>query len=107
MALPYTDFSIIVKPGTMFATIEDVINQFKIDCVSTEISEIIEFNETSLAEGKMTLNTSLLSSGQGLQVERTWIDAEAKARCWELDKNSKQKIEKVTRLAGWYVPFKI
>jgi len=98
-------FSIFVKRGETFATAEDVMNQFKTDCVSDEISEIIEFNETLLAEGKMTETVSLIDGG--IQIERTYIDMADVIRTWELDKNSKQKINKVTRLAGWEVPFKI
>ena len=98
-------FSIFVKRGATFATAEDVMNQFKADCVSDEISEIMEFNETLLAEGKMTEIVSLIDGG--IQIERTYIDMADVTRVWELDKNSKQKINKVTRLAGWEVPFKI
>ena len=98
-------FSIFVKRGATFATAEDVMNQFKADCVSDEISEIMEFNETLLAEGKMTETVSLIDGG--VQIERTYTDMADVTRVWELDKNSKQKINKVTRLAGWEVPFKI
>jgi hypothetical protein len=98
-------FSIFVKPGATFATTEDAINQFKTDCVSDEISEIIEFNETLLAEGKMTETVSLIDGG--VQIERTYIDEADVIRTWELDKNSKREINKTTRLAGWDVPFKI
>lgn len=98
-------FSIFVKRGATFTTAEDVMNQFKTDCVSDEISEIMEFNETLLAEGKMTEIVSLIDGG--IQIERTYIDMADVTRVWELDKNSKQKINKVTRLAGWEVPFKI
>tara|TARA_R110002051_G_scaffold323666_1_gene418027 strand:- start:427 stop:744 length:318 start_codon:yes stop_codon:yes gene_type:complete len=98
-------FSIFVKRGATFTTAEDVMNQFKTDCVSDEISEIIEFNETLLAEGKMTETVSLIDGG--IQIERTYTDMADVIRTWELDKNSKQKINKVTQLAGWEVPFKI
>ena len=98
-------FSIFVKRGATFTTAEDVMNQFKTDCVSDEISEIIEFNETLLAEGKMTETVSLIDGG--IQIERTYTDMADVIRTWELDKNSKQKINKVTQLAGWHVPFKI
>ena len=98
-------FSIFVKRGATFATAEDVMNQFKADCVSDEISEIIEFNETLLAEGKMTETVSLIDGG--IQIERTYIDMADVIRTWELDNNSKRKINKVTQLAGWEVPFKI
>ena len=98
-------FSIFVKRGATFATAEDVLNEFKTDCVSDEFSEIMEFNETLLAEGKMTEIVSLIDGG--IQIERTYIDMADVIRTWELDKNSKQKINKVTRLAGWEVPFKI
>ena len=137
-----TLLTVLIKIGAEFTTSEDVINQFKVDCVLDEISEIIEFNETSLAEGKMTQNVflvdisgaksaiwnhpirpwiapeteSIITSTKpanrikvpaGVQIEREWTDAEAELHSWELDKNSKDKIEKVTKLAGWYVPFKI
>ena len=98
-------FSIFVKRGATFATAEDVMNQFKTDCVSDEISEIMEFNETLLAEDKMTETVSLIDSG--IEIERTYIDEADVIRTWELDKNSKRKINKVTQLAGWQVPFKI
>jgi len=98
-------FSIFVKRGATFTTAEDVMNQFKTDCVSDEISEIMEFNETLLAEGKMTETVSLIDGG--VQIERTYTDMADVTRVWELDKNSKQKINKVTQLAGWEVPFKI
>jgi hypothetical protein len=117
-------FSIFVKRGATFATAEDVMNQFKTDCVSDEISEIIEFNETLLAEGKMTETVSLIDEvgnkirpwlapenrvrvPAGVQIERTYTDVEDVTRAWELDNNSKRKINKVTQLAGWHVPFKI
>lgn len=117
-------FSIFVKRGETFATAEDVMNQFKTDCVSDEISEIIEFNETLLAEGKMTETVSLIDEvgnkirpwlapenrvrvPAGIEIERTYTDMADVIRTWELDKNSKQKINKVTQLAGWHVPFKI
>jgi hypothetical protein len=119
-----TLLTVLIKIGAEFTTSEDVINQFKVDCVLDEISEIMEFNETSLAEGKMTQKVFLVNiSGYkmrpwitpenrirvpaGVQIEREWSDAEAELHSWELDKNSKDKIEKVTKLAGWYVPFKI
>jgi hypothetical protein len=117
-------FSIFVKRGATFTTAEDVMNQFKTDCVSDEISEIIEFNETLLAEGKMTETVSLIDEvgnkirpglapenrvrvPAGIEIERTYTDMADVIRTWELDKNSKQKINKVTQLAGWHVPFKI
>jgi hypothetical protein len=98
-------FSIFVKRGTTFATVEDVMNQFKADCVSDELSEIMEFNETLLAEGKMTETVSLIDGG--IEIERTYIDMADVIRTWDLNKNSKRKINKVTQLAGWQVPFKI
>ena len=98
-------FSIFVKRGTTFATAEDVMNQFKADCVSDEISEIMEFNETLLAEGKITETVSLIDGG--IEIERTYIDMADVIRTWDLNKNSKRKINKVTQLAGWEVPFKI
>jgi|TARA_B110000263_G_scaffold239168_1_gene241133 hypothetical protein len=122
-------FSIFIKRGATFETAEDVMNQFKADCVSDEISEIMEFNETLLAEGKMTQNVFLVDiSGYkinmnrisnidtggtivrvpaGVQIERTYTDEADVIRTWELDKNLKRKINKVTQLAGWEVPFKI
>ena len=98
-------YSVYTKHGATFATAEDVMNQFKADCVSDEISEIMEFNETLLAEDKMTETVSLIDSG--IEIERTYIDEADVIRTWELDKNSKRKTQKVTRLAGWHVPFKI
>jgi|TARA_B110000438_G_C15722407_1_gene610432 urease gamma subunit len=98
-------FSVLVKHGATFATAEDVITQFKTDCVSDEISEIMEFNETLLAEGKVTETVSLMDGG--IKIERTYTDAEDVTRVWDLDKNSKRKTEKIIRVAGWHVPFKI
>ena len=58
-----------------------------------------------IAEDKMTETVSLIDSG--IEIERTYIDEADVIRTWELDKNSKRKTQKVTRLAGWHVPFKI